>query len=1841
GELTAAEASAASLQASLALVEADAEASEQNAANAQSTLEAALERQQAATMEAEGNLQEAKAVIAAATFTAESAAQSAEAAAATAEKQFLETLAAEEAKTQEAQAEANATQVAFDKAEHAAAESSEACRAELEARLCSLAESIAEASTWRQAAEEKARTLQEALDEALREGVTSLEANAEASVASSEAMRSQAQESQEALLATCRELEEAQGELTAAEASAASLQASLALVEADAEASEQNAANALSTLEAALERQQAATMEAEGNLQEAKAVIAAATFTAESAAQSAEAAAATAEKQFLETLAAEEAKTQEAQAEANATQVAFDKAEHAAAESSEACRAELEARLCSLAESIAEASTWRQAAEEKARTLQEALDEALREGADLKNAVRQERELHDAAMRLLDEHREEGNVQTSEVQQELNNLGGQLEQKEDDIMEIQFDMVQLRSQFADQAKLFAESAKELEEGRSELAQKDDRLQRAMKRQEELVSQMNEATTKLQEKVSNLSQDLDGSRCGYRALEEHTRAVIHRLEADRQALTEELARTQAACARSQAEQAEAERRAERAEAAAATAAEAAAAANEALEAGQDVSARAAADAQAAGLAALEHAKHVCLEESEAYEAEACSSRQELTVTREEVTEARLQTAIEEHSKTLASEAAAGAAQQAEDLRVELEAAKQELAAELAAAASLSESHSQEQHECRTTADRALHELHQASLTVQSEMAAKLVSMETAEAARAELEVQKGEAAASAAETQHELHQAVLTIQSEMAAKLVSMETAEAARAELEVQKGEAVASAAETQHELHQVALTVQSEMAAKLVSMETAEAAKAELEVQKGEAAASAVETQHELHQAALTVQSEMAAKLVSMETAEAARAELEVQRGEAAASAAETQHELHQAALTVQSEMATKLVSMETAEAARAELEVHMAEAAASVAEIQHELHQAALIGQSETAAKLVKMETAEAQEQANAETNAAQLAEAYARVEGQAATASAKPRGLQHKASLQSVAELSAQLSEQAAGARNSEELLETALCSAEEEKAKCLDRSAREAEEAVARHQHLEVALTGAKAELQEATQKHEAEVERLQQDHSNAAEERMQLAGRLSQGELAAADAAEATEQHRRELVTSASEMRQVEQDLRQKCEDAAAEATRRAEERSRMELLIGDREAALQKMDAEIVELRGTVDWHQATMARLETALKDEEAARRQGAEELAEVAHKGEVKHEHLARECELLSSNLEQQQVKFAAEMEDQADAAFKSLEEMHASHAKASKFEGRLAETDSALTSAEHDLQAAVAARDLDSQRSSELREALSADLVRLQAAELRSAEDDCAVRLELSALMEAAAADKYQLEHQLESLECRLEDASLAREDLKTQLKSEHDNFTKQLNEHQIELDAKGALLVEEVAKRAQESEAFRELVELEETLQKRLSMSAEENTAAEQKAEMMSCSLHTEFDAICREHSIAAEVHSAYEQNAEESAAVLGASVRTAEGALACSREELAITEQSFESTLACAQAKLQAAETTSDHQESALALFRAGEVASQHRAEDEQRAFSACEHKVEEAEQELADAVHRVMASNAACVKYQEEASTMKTKLDAEEAAAATSSKRLALEASEVAGHVAVLQEELAESLRRSDSAATKQDRLRAAGEESLRQEVGVGESRAEDAESRSRDLQAALDRSRLLERHSRERIQELRTQVALLREFGRDEFMQFQPEPRVPETTSENPARDAEDSCAACAQVAAASIAQAQPAMDTRTDSPDGAAMSTVLIAVELDLGFATATLSVSPWQSRSDFDGVVQEFLKSHRVRPVFAEALVKYLQVVEDEAVSFPVVVKAELADLYSQYG
>mmetsp|Transcript_68975 Transcript_68975/g.133092 ORF Transcript_68975/g.133092 Transcript_68975/m.133092 type:complete len:644 (+) Transcript_68975:41-1972(+) len=211
----------------------------------------------------------------------------------------------------------------------------------------------------------------------------------------------------------------------------------------------------------------------------------------------------------------------------------------------------------------------------------------------------------------------------------------------------------------------------------------------------------------------------------------------------------------------------------------------------------------------------------------------------------------------------------------------------------------------------------------------------------------------------------------------------------------------------------------------------------------------------------------------------------------------------------------------------------------------------------------------------------------------------------------------------------------------------------------------------------------------------------------------------------------------------------------------------------------------------------------------------------------------------------------------------------------------------------------------------------------------------------------------------------------------------------------------------------------------------------------------------------------------------------------------------------------------------------------------------------------------------------------------------------------------------------------------------------------LEERLAAAQEQLAVAEARLPELTSALERSRLLERQARERAQEYRTSLELHREFGMEGFLA----PRSGSTESGYAVAEAKlpypplavpapldrlSGLHPCSLPAISTlprptttVATTAPVVEDR--SSEGPAISSVLIAVELDLGRtgAKAVLSVAPWQTRSDFDAVVAAFLEEHRVRPLFAMALVRFLEKVENEADTFPARVRAALADVYSRYG
>jgi len=158
---------------------------------------------------------------------------------------------------------------------------------------------------------------------------------------------------------------------------------------------------------------------------------------------------------------------------------------------------------------------------------------------DLQEQLRHERELHEGALRMLGSHKKQGVEQQSELRQDLTDLSSSLEQKEEDILSIAFDMVELKNRLADQVCLVSENADAFQVASEELAEKDERLSDALVRQEELLAQVNSVSSQLQGKVEQLSQELDRSRAAYQALDEQTRVVVSGLEKERDGLMSEL------------------------------------------------------------------------------------------------------------------------------------------------------------------------------------------------------------------------------------------------------------------------------------------------------------------------------------------------------------------------------------------------------------------------------------------------------------------------------------------------------------------------------------------------------------------------------------------------------------------------------------------------------------------------------------------------------------------------------------------------------------------------------------------------------------------------------------------------------------------------------------------------------------------------------------------------------------------------------------------------------------------------------------------------------------------------------------------------------------------------------------------------------------------------------------------------------------------------------------------------------------------------------------------------------------------------------------------------------
>jgi len=216
----------------------------------------------------------------------------------------------------------------------------------------------------------------------------------------------------------------------------------------------------------------------------------------------------------------------------------------------------------------------------------------------------------------------------------------------------------------------------------------------------------------------------------------------------------------------------------------------------------------------------------------------------------------------------------------------------------------------------------------------------------------------------------------------------------------------------------------------------------------------------------------------------------------------------------------------------------------------------------------------------------------------------------------------------------------------------------------------------------------------------------------------------------------------------------------------------------------------------------------------------------------------------------------------------------------------------------------------------------------------------------------------------------------------------------------------------------------------------------------------------------------------------------------------------------------------------------------------------------------------------------------------------------------------------------------------------------------LEERLVLAEERISWDQSRIADLTAALERSRLLERQAMERAQEYRTSLALYREFGSEGFLAAAPRgvSETPPVSPERPQLQQQGSLGRNVSIGSGcdadfswqrsgtgggSFDHDAPPSTAAAEAAGGAAgevaLPTVLISVELDLGHrnGTATIRVAPWQTRSDFDTIARAFLLEHNVKPLFTDTLVKYLEVVETEAQTFPAYRRADLAELYSLYG
>jgi hypothetical protein len=155
---------------------------------------------------------------------------------------------------------------------------------------------------------------------------------------------------------------------------------------------------------------------------------------------------------------------------------------------------------------------------------------------------------------------------------------------------------------------------------------------------------------------------------------------------------------------------------------------------------------------------------------------------------------------------------------------------------------------------------------------------------------------------------------------------------------------------------------------------------------------------------------------------------------------------------------------------------------------------------------------------------------------------------------------------------------------------------------------------------------------------------------------------------------------------------------------------------------------------------------------------------------------------------------------------------------------------------------------------------------------------------------------------------------------------------------------------------------------------------------------------------------------------------------------------------------------------------------------------------------------------------------------------------------------------------------------------------------------------------------------------------QLQTSLALLREFGNENFMNRRSQDIHDIFASKRPLlrRRMTIGCKPAPPPEEPPDGDGQREDVVPAGDAPAAVISSVLIAVDVELGAERhAMLTVAPWQTRADFQEVVQAFCKEHRVRPIFAAALVQYLGEVEKAAEAFPITVQANLADVYSSYG